>query len=70
MGNIFGFADEIVLGPKWMLMRLRLQETRVEFTRGAAVLTGPALSFRAIRNELECALAQALAPSIHGKQTT
>jgi hypothetical protein len=49
--------DEVVLGPKRVLIRFRLQEVRVEFTDGAAVLTAPALSFGTIRRRLARELA-------------
>jgi hypothetical protein len=51
-------ADAVVLGPKRALVRFRLQEVRVEFVGGTARLTAPALSFTAVRKELNRALAE------------
>lgn len=54
-------VDEIVLGPKWVLVRFRLQEVRVEFAGGTAVLSAPALAFGSIRKALQRELAKATA---------
>jgi len=48
--------DEIVLGPKWVLVRFRLQEARVRLDGDRATLTAPALSFAQIRKALLRAL--------------
>jgi hypothetical protein len=52
-------ADIVVLGPKWTLVRLRLQEVRIKLVDRTAVLTAPALSFGAIRKQVGQALAEA-----------
>jgi hypothetical protein len=54
-------ADEVVLGPKRVLVRFRLQEVRVAFVGGAAVLSTPSLSFGRIRKALGRELTQAAA---------
>jgi hypothetical protein len=51
-------ADEVILGPKWVLFRFQLQESRLEFTNRMAVLTSPALFFGRIRKALKRALHQ------------
>jgi hypothetical protein len=56
-------ANEVVLGPKKVLVRFRLQETRVAFKDGRAVLTGPALSMWGLKRRLKHALAQ---PPVRG----
>jgi hypothetical protein len=61
-------ADEIVLGSKCGLARLRLWDVRVELAGGAAVLTAPAISFGAIRKALGRALAEAPAGAPEASQ--
>jgi hypothetical protein len=56
--------DEVVLGPKKVLVRFRLQETRVAFQDGVAVLTGPAFSLGRLKRHLARELAP---PSVAGK---
>lgn len=52
-------ADEVVLGPKRALVRFQLQEVRVGFVDGIAVLSAPALAFGRIRKVLGRELKQA-----------
>jgi hypothetical protein len=54
-------ADDVVLGPKRVLLRFQLQEVRVEFAEGTAVLSAPALSFGRMKKALERALSQTAA---------
>lgn len=49
-------ADDVVLGPRWTLIRFRLQEVRVVFDGEVATVSGPALSFGTIRRRLARAL--------------
>jgi hypothetical protein len=44
--------DRIVLGPKGALVRFAMQETRVEFAEGTAVVSAPAFSLGAIKKAL------------------
>lgn len=50
--------DELVLGPRWVLFRFRLQEARVVFDGSKATITGPAMSLGALRRSLTLALAE------------
>ncbi len=50
--------DEVVLGPRWALIRFRHHEIRVLFGDGVAIVNGPALSFRSFRRGLTRALAE------------
>ncbi len=45
-------SDEIVLGPKWALLKLSLQETVIQFDGDAAIVTGPALTVGPILKQL------------------
>lgn len=45
--------DEMTLGPKRALIRFSLQETRIQFEDGAAIVTGPALNFWAVKRALD-----------------
>ena len=49
-------ADGVALGPRRALVQFRLFEVRMEFSGDKAILSAPALSFGAIRKELERAL--------------
>jgi hypothetical protein len=53
--------DGIVLRPRRPLVLFRFQEVRVDFKGETAVLSAPAISFGAIRKELERALDPAVA---------
>jgi hypothetical protein len=48
--------DEVVLGPRWALVRFQLQEVLVTYSHGFVTLSAPALSFGAVRKELRRAL--------------
>lgn len=61
-------VDEMILGPKWALIRFRLQEVRMEFLGSTAVLSAPILSFGAIRKALEKELAEAPASAQQASQ--
>jgi len=58
-------VDEMVLGPKWALVRFRLHEVRMKFAGGTVVLSAPALAFGPIRKALQQELAKATAA--HGQ---
>jgi hypothetical protein len=49
--------DEMVLGPRRALIRFPIQETRVQFENGKAIVTAPALSFWAVKKALSRELA-------------
>jgi hypothetical protein len=51
-------ADMVVLAPKRVPIRFRQQEARVTFSGDTAVVSAPALTFSAIRRELQRAMAQ------------
>jgi hypothetical protein len=54
-------ADEVVLGPKRVLIRFQLQEVWVEYVDGIAVLIASALAFGRIRKVLARELSRATA---------
>jgi hypothetical protein len=60
--------DEVVLGPKWALVRFRLQEVRVEFRGHTAVLSAPAPSLGVVRKALRRALEEAPAGARQASQ--
>jgi hypothetical protein len=51
--------DRIILGPKWTLVRFRLQESVLAFEGDRATLTASALAFSSIRKRLQKALTAA-----------
>ena len=59
--------NEVVLGPKRVLIRFQLQEARVEFADGTALLSSSALAFGRIRKVLGRELTQATAKGSHNK---
>jgi len=42
-------ADEVILGPKWAIVRFPQQETRITFVDEIAIVNAPAISFGAIK---------------------
>lgn len=50
--------DEIVLGPRWALIRFRLQEVRVVFDGESATVTMPALLYGSVKRRITSALAE------------
>jgi hypothetical protein len=50
--------DRVILGPKRVLVRFSLQESRIAFANGKAILTANALLFGRIRKALKRELSQ------------
>lgn len=57
--KILSESDSLfVLGPKWALVRFRLQEVHVEFEEDESTISAPALSLGRFRKALKRALAE------------